>query len=125
MRKVITTAKAPAALGPYSQGVRVGDYLFVSGQLGIDPSSVNLIDTNIGTETEQALKNINAILEDSGMTMNHIVKTTVYLTDLANFDEMNQVYSVFFPHNPPARATVEVKRLPKNARVEIDCIAVK
>jgi 2-iminobutanoate/2-iminopropanoate deaminase len=123
MKKIITTREAPEALGPYSQGVQSGNWLFVSGQLGLDPSSKKLVSGNVETETEQVLKNVESIVRHAGMTLLHVVKVTVYLTDLAYFDEMNAAYEKFFPVDPPSRATVPVRQLPKNARIEIECIA--
>ena len=124
MKGIVRTIKAPEALGPYSQAIQAGGLLFVSGQLGIDPSSARLADESIEAETTRALMNVCAVVEAGGLTMDQVVKTTVYLVDLADFKAMNEVYGTFFPESPPARATGEVKRLPGGARVEIECIAV-
>ena len=124
MKEIVRTADAPEALGPYSQGIRAGGLLFVRGQLGMDPSSGRLDDESIETETTRTLKNVRAVVAAAGLTMDRVVKTTVYLVDLADFKAMNEVYGTFFPDNHPARATLQVKKLPRGARVEIECIAV-
>ena len=122
-KKIITTSKAPAAIGPYSQAIRVGEFLYTSGQISLDPNSMELITGNIEVETERVLKNIEAILNADGLRLNNIIKTTVYLTDLSEFGRMNQVYEKFFVETKPARACVQVAALPKGAKVEIDAIA--
>lgn len=122
---IISTPNAPAAIGPYSQAIRAGNLLFVSGQICIDPATKNLIeDKSIQGQTRRVLQNLIAIVEAAGGTTQSIVKTTVFLTDMANFAEMNAVYSEFFTSSPPARSTVEAARLPRDVSVEIDCIAV-
>jgi 2-iminobutanoate/2-iminopropanoate deaminase len=122
---VVSTPNAPAAIGPYSQAIRAGNLLFVSGQICIDPATKNLIeDKSIQSQTRRVLQNLIAIVEAAGGTTQSIVKTTVFLTDMANFAEMNAVYSEFFTSSPPARSTVEAARLPRDVSVEIDCIAV-
>jgi len=124
MNKIIITApEAPAAIGPYSQAVRIGDFLYTSGQISLDPNSMELITGNIELETERVLKNIEAILLAADLSLNNIIKTTVYLTDLSEFGKMNQVYERFFVETKPARACVQVAALPKGAKVEIDAIA--
>ena len=122
-KKIITTPEAPSAIGPYSQAIRIGEFLYTSGQISLDPNSMELITGNIEVETERVLKNIEAILNADGLKLNNIIKTTVYLTDLSEFGRMNQVYEKFFVENKPARACVQVAVLPKNAKVEIDAIA--
>ena len=122
-KKIITTSEAPAAIGPYSQAIRIGEFLYTSGQISLDPKSMELITGNIEVETERVLKNIEAILNADGLKLNNIIKTTVYLTDLSEFGRMNQVYEKFFVENKPARACVQVAALPKDAKVEIDAIA--
>ncbi len=123
MKKVISTEKAPKAIGPYSQAVEANGFIFVSGQLPI-LSDGTMPDT-VRSQTEVVLNNIKAILESQGCGLENVVKTTVFMTDLSKFVEMNEVYSKFFIKNPPARATIEVKALPKGAMVEIEAIAVK
>lgn len=122
-RNAIKTDKAPAAIGPYEQGVQTGDFLFTSGQIALDPATGQFLQGEIEAETERVLKNIEAILHAAGMTLNNVVKTTVYMTDLGHFTRMNQVYEKFFMENKPARATVQVAALPKGAKVEIDAVA--
>ncbi len=111
------------AIGPYSQAVRAGGWLFASGQIPIDPATGQMITGDIKTQTERVMKNLEAILEAAGLSFAHVVKTTVYLKDLNEFSAMNEIYGRFFPASPPARATVEVARLPRDARVEIDLLA--
>lgn len=122
MKTVITTDKAPAAIGPYSQGIRAGALVFTSGQLPIDPATGAFPDT-IEAQTKQSLENCRAILAAAGLTMENVVKTTVFLKDMNDFAAMNGVYATFFPTNAPARSAVEAARLPKDARVEIECVA--
>ena len=124
-KKIITTPEAPAAIGPYSQAIRIGDFLYTSGQISLDPNSMELITGNIEVETARVLKNIEAILLADGLSLNNIIKTTVYLTDLSEFGRMNKVYEKFFVETKPARACVQVAALPKGAKVEIDVIAHK
>ena len=121
--RVVSTDGAPKAIGPYSQAVAASGMLFVSGQIPLDPVSGELVDGGIKEQTERVLKSIKAIVEKAGGTMENVVKTTVYLTDLSLFAEMNEVYASFFSQNRPARATVQVAALPKNSLVEIDAIA--
>ena len=122
-KKIIATPKAPAAIGPYSQAIRIGEFLYTSGQISLDPESMKMITGDIEVETEKVLKNIEAILKDDGLSLNNIIKTTVYLTDLSEFARMNQVYEKFFTDTKPARACVQVAALPKGAKVEIDVVA--
>lgn len=121
--KAINTQKAPAAIGPYSQAVRTGNIIFVSGQLPIDPATGNFAGDDIKSLTRQSLTNLKSILEAEGTDMAHVVKTTVFLADMADFADMNEVYAEFFSAPFPARSAVAVKTLPKNARVEVECIA--
>lgn len=122
-KKFITTSKAPAAIGPYSQAIRIGDFLYTSGQISLAPETMEMITGSIEIETEKVLQNIKAILEADGLSLNHVIKTTVYLTDLNDFAQMNQIYEKFFVETKPARACVQVAALPKGAKVEIDAIA--
>lgn len=125
VKQVITTPRAPAAIGPYSQGIRAGNLLFVSGQIAIDPATSALIEAkDIQSQTRRVLQNIQQILSSGGATIDNVVRTTVFLKNMNDFAEMNRVYGEFFREAAPARATVEVARLPKDVDVEIDCIAV-
>ena len=124
-KEVISTSLAPAAIGPYSQAIRAGNMLFVSGQIPIDPATGQLIeDKSIHGQTRRVLQNVLAIVSAAGGSVDIIVKTTVFLRDMGAFADMNAVYSEFFRMRPPARATVEAARLPRDVAVEIDCIAV-
>ena len=125
MKKVIATNNAPAAIGPYSQAVQVSNMLFASGQLGLDPATGNFVEGGVKEQTEQAFKNIHAILAEAGLTIDNVVKTTVFLADMADFAVMNEVYAQQFTGTFPARSAVAVKTLPKNGLVEIEIIAVK
>ena len=125
MNKPVATAAAPAAIGPYSQGIVAGNLLFVSGQLPIDPATGNFAEGGIKALTTQSLKNLFAIVAEAGFEPSDIVKTTVFLADMADFAEMNEVYSQFFAAPFPARSAVAVKTRPKGARVEIECIAAR
>lgn len=125
MKKVIATNNAPAAIGPYSQAVQAGNMLFASGQLGLDPATGNFVKGGVKEQTEQAFKNIHAILAEAGLTIDNVVKTTVFLADMADFAVMNEVYAQQFTGTFPARSAVAVKTLPKNGLVEIEIIAVK
>jgi 2-iminobutanoate/2-iminopropanoate deaminase len=120
--KIINAEKAPKAIGPYSQGVMTDSLLYISGQLGIDPQSGELLE-GVQAQTEQALKNMKAILEAAGLNLSHIVKTTIYLMDMGDFAKVNETYAAFFQANFPARATIQVAGLPKGGRVEIEAIA--
>ncbi|HVW06711.1 MAG TPA: RidA family protein [Vicinamibacterales bacterium] len=122
-RQAVTTPRAPAAIGPYSQAVRAGTLLFVSGQVPLDPATGTLVPGGIEEQTRQVLRNLQAILEAAGTSFDAVARTTVYLTDLSDFAAMNAVYATFVREPFPARATVQVARLPKDARVEIDVIA--
>lgn len=124
LKEIINTDKAPKAIGPYSQAVRVGDLIFISGQIPLDPETGSVVGGNVDVQTERVLNNISGVLRAAGSSMENIVKTTVYLKDMADFPRFNESYAGFFPVDPPARATVEVSRLPKDVRIEIDAIAV-
>ena len=123
-RQVIHTDHAPKAIGPYSQAIRAGDFVFCAGQAGLDPATGNLVSGGIEAETRRVLQNLAAVLEAAGTSLNRAVKTTVFLTNLNDFAKMNAIYAEFFPANPPARSTVQVSRLPKDACVEIEVIAL-
>lgn len=125
MKKVIATTNAPAAIGPYSQAVQVGNMLFASGQLGIDPATGNFVEGAIKEQTAQAFKNVKAILAEAGLDISDVVKTTVFLADMGDFGAMNEVYASQFEGAFPARSAVAVKTLPKNGLVKIEVIAVK
>ena len=122
-KKIISTCKAPAAIGPYSQAIKVGNFLYTSGQISLDPETMEMVTGSIEIETEKVLQNLEAILIEDGLNLNHVIKTTVYLINLSDFSKMNQVYESFFSSNKPARACVQVAALPKGAKVEIDAIA--
>ena len=124
VKKRVTTEKAPAAIGPYSQAIRTGEFLFCSGQIAIDPATGKLIEGDIRAQTERVLKNLQAVVEAGGATLGSGVKTTVYLRDLAEFKEFNEVYGKFFQNAPPASATVQAAALPLGAKVEIDAVAL-
>jgi len=123
MRRVIQTAQAPTPIGPYSQGIVVPPLLFTAGQVGIDPATTKLVSGGVGAEARQALTNLKSIVESAGGRLEDIVKTSVFLVDMADFKAFNAVYEEFFPHRPPARTTVAVSGLPAGARVEIEAIA--
>ena len=123
-RQVIHSDQAPKAIGPYSQAIRVGGFVFCAGQAGLDPATGNLVSGGIEVETRRVLQNLAAVLEAAGTSLSRAVKTTVFLLDMYEFAKMNAVYAEFFPANPPARSTVQVARLPKDARVEIEVIAL-
>lgn len=121
-KKIISTEKAPGAIGPYSQAVRIGNMIYTSGQIPLNPETGEMV-TEIKAATKQCLENVKAILEVEGVSMENIIKTTVFLQDLNDFVDMNEVYGSYFPENPPARSAVEVARLPKDSIVEIEVIA--
>ncbi|MCD5405640.1 MAG: RidA family protein [Desulfotomaculum sp.] len=122
LKEIISTDKAPAAIGPYSQAVKAGNFMFISGQIPIDPSTGNVIDGDIKAQTKQCLKNLEAICQSAGLTLDNVVKTTIFITDMSKFPEVNEVYGSFFKENPPARACVEVSALPKGVQVEIEAV---
>jgi 2-iminobutanoate/2-iminopropanoate deaminase len=123
MREAVSSSSAPKAIGPYSQAIKAGNLLFVSGQVPIDPATGNLIDGDIATQTHRVFKNIGEILKAAGTSFDAVVRSTVYLQDMNDFTKMNEVYGTYFSSPAPARATVQVARLPKDAKVEIDVIA--
>ena len=124
MKKIISTTEAPAAIGPYSQAVRVGSMMFCAGQIPLDPKSGQIVSEDIAEQTRRVLDNVTAILKAEQLTLAHVVKTTVFLADFGDFQKMNEVYATYFTDQPPARSTVGVSTLPKNARVEIEVIAI-
>ncbi len=123
MKKVVATEQAPKAIGPYSQAVISQGFVFLSGQIPLDPATNQVVEGDMAAQTERVLENLKAVLEACGSSLARVVKTTVYLKDLGEFARMNEVYARYFPENSPARATVEVSRLPRDVRVEIDAIA--
>ena len=125
MKQVIRTKKAPAAIGPYSQAIQVGNLVYTSGQIPIDPATGAFVEGGIKEQTRQSLTNVKAILEAAGTNMSHVVKTTVFMADMDDFADMNAVYAEFFTEPYPARSAVAVKTLPKNALVEIEVVAWK
>jgi len=124
VREIIQTASAPQAIGPYSQAVKTNGLVFASGQIPIDPNTGQFVAGGIEEQTEQVLKNLSAVLEAAGSGLNRVIKTTVFLADMQEFSAMNDVYGRFFNQDPPARATVEASRLPRDAKVEIEAIAL-
>ncbi len=123
MRETVKTGKAPAAIGPYSQAIRSEGFLFCSGQIPLDPTTGKMVEGGIEAQAERVLRNLEAVISAGGASLAGVVKTTVYLADLSDFPAMNAVYGKYFPENPPARATVQVAKLPAGALVEIDAIA--
>jgi 2-iminobutanoate/2-iminopropanoate deaminase len=123
-KEIIKTENAPGAIGPYSQAVKVGEFVFVSGQIPIDPATGNFVSDEVAAQTEQVLKNLQAVLEAAGSSLGEVVKTTVFLADMNDFVAMNEVYARYFTQDFPARATVQAARLPKDARVEIEAIGL-
>lgn len=123
MKKIINTSKAPAAIGPYSQGIKVGNLLFTSGQIPLVPETGELVEGDVSIQTRQSLENIKAILEEAGTKLENVVKTMVFIKNMDDFGKINQVYGEFFTENQPARSCVEVARLPKDVQVEIEVIA--
>jgi 2-iminobutanoate/2-iminopropanoate deaminase len=124
MKKIISTSEAPAAIGPYSQAIRSGNFLFCSGQIPLDPGTGQIVSGDIATQTRRALDNIGAVLKAEGLAFENVIKTTMFLTDLGDFQTVNEVYGSYFKQQPPARSTVQVSALPKRAKVEIEAIAV-
>ncbi len=122
---IIYSAQAPEPIGPYSQAVRAGNMLFISGQIGIDQSSGKLVTASIEEESTRVMQNIGEVLKAADFSFGHVVKCTIFLKDMNNFPKVNAIYGQYFPENPPARETVEVSRLPKDVNVEISCIAVR
>jgi 2-iminobutanoate/2-iminopropanoate deaminase len=124
MKEVISTDKGPRAIGPYSQAIKAGGFIFTAGQIALDPATAQLVEGDIARQTVRVLDNLKAIVEAAGSSLNRAVKTTVYLKDMNDFAAMNEVYARYFPENPPARSTVEAGRLPRDVRVEIELIAL-
>lgn len=124
-RRVVATPRAPAAVGPYSQAVWAGETLYASGQIALDPASGRIVGADAAAQARQVLENLKAVVEAAGLGMRDVAKVTVYLTDLAAFAAVNEVYAGYFPVDPPARATVQVARLPREALVEMDVVAVR
>lgn len=122
-RTTISTTSAPEAIGPYSQAISTGSLVFCSGQIPLDPSSGELFSGTVAEETDRCMRNLEAVLAEAGSGLDRILKTTIYVTDMGDFAEVNEAYGAFFPSDPPARATVGVSALPKGARVEIECVA--
>lgn len=123
-KKIITSANAPAAIGPYSQAVKVGNLMFISGQIPVDAATGNIVEGGIEAQTRQCMKNLQSICEEAGATLDNVVKTTVFVKDLSQFNIVNETYGEFFKVAPPARACVEVARLPKDVLVEIEAIVL-
>ncbi|MFY0607357.1 MAG: RidA family protein [Cyclobacteriaceae bacterium] len=123
MKQIINSSKAPAPIGPYSQAIKSGNILYVSGQIAIDQSSGKLVDSSIEEETKQVMINIGYILEEAGINYSHILKCSIFINNMEQFAQINGIYGEYFPENPPARETVEVSRLPKDVNVEISCVA--
>ena len=126
-KSIVSTTSAPAAIGPYSQAVRIGDLIYTSGQVALDPATGNFLDGDVTAQTERVCENLRAVLNEAGLNLTHVVKTTVFLKDMADFAAMNEVYARYFAPTdvvPPARSTVQVAALPRDARVEIECIAL-
>ncbi|MGI8786553.1 MAG: RidA family protein [Pyrinomonadaceae bacterium] len=124
VKETISTENAPGAIGPYSQAVKTENMVFCSGQIPINPATGEFVSNDVAEQTRQVLKNLSAVLEAAGTDLNNVVKTTVFLADMNDFAQMNEVYAEFFSENEPARATVQAARLPRDARVEIECIAL-
>lgn len=123
-RRIVSTSKAPEAIGPYSQAVKTEQMVFTSGQLALDPSTGNMVVGDIAAETEQALQNLRCLLEEAGSSMDRIVKATLFIRDMDDFPVINEAYAAFFSEEPPARSCVEVSRLPKDANIEIEAVAL-
>ena len=123
-KQVIKTEKAPKAIGPYSQAIQAGNFLFLSGQIPLDPKTGELVKGDIQQQTQQVLENIKGVLESQKLRMENVVKMTIFLKDIGNFNQVNEVYATYFPSSPPARSTVEVTRLPRDAEIEIEAVAL-
>jgi 2-iminobutanoate/2-iminopropanoate deaminase len=123
MKKIIATTEAPAAVGPYSQAIRIGNFVFCSGQIPLDPKTAQIVQGDISAQARRVMENIGAVLRAEGLTFENIVKTTIFLTNLADFQTVNELYGSYFKSDPPARSTVQVAALPKSANVEIEVIA--
>jgi 2-iminobutanoate/2-iminopropanoate deaminase len=122
-KETVYTEKAPQAIGPYSQAIKFGDLIYCSGQIPLDPATGKLVEGDIAVQTERVMKNLQAVLEAAGSTLDRVLKTTIYLADMNDFAGVNEVYGRFFTSKPPARSTVAVARLPRDARIEIDVVA--
>ncbi len=118
------TDNAPKAIGPYSQAIRVGEFIFCSGQIPLDPATMQVVEGDIETQTRRVMQNLSAVLEAAGSSLSRVVKTTVFMQDLGEFARMNAIYGKFFTAHPPARSTVQVAALPRNVKIEIECVAV-
>ena len=123
MKQIVSTSQAPKAIGPYSQAVISGGWVFLSGQIPLDPATGQVFEGDIAAQTARVFENLKAVLQAAGSSLDRVVKTTVYMKDMDEFARMNEMYGTYFTANPPARATVEAARLPRDVRVEIDCIA--
>ena len=123
-KKVIHTEKAPKAIGPYSQAIQAGDFLFLSGQIPLDPKTGELVKGDIRQQTKQVLENLKGVLESEKLEMKDVVKVTIFLKDIGNFNQVNEVYATYFPSSPPARSTVQVAKLPRDAEIEVEAIAL-
>jgi len=123
-KKVIQTEKAPKAIGPYSQAIQAGNFLFLSGQIPLDPKTGELVKGDIRQQTKQVLENIKGVMESQKLGMENVVKVTIFLKDIGNFNQVNEIYATYFPSSPPARSTVEVAKLPRDADIEIEAIAL-
>lgn len=123
-KEIIHTNQAPAAVGPYSQGVKVGNLIFTAGQVALDPATGKMIDGDVQAQTERVLQNLQAVLHAAGTSLDHAVKNTVFLADINDFGAMNEIYGRFFTNNPPARSAFQVAKLPLGALVEIECVAL-
>lgn len=125
MRKIpISTDKAPAAVGPYEQAIKVGNFIFTSGQIPLDPSTNKLVEGDIAIQTKRVMENLKSVLEASGTSFKNVIKTTIFLADLKNFEQVNKIYGEYFPDGKPARSTVQVSALPKGAGIEIEMVAI-
>ncbi|MEI9919138.1 MAG: RidA family protein [Bacteroidota bacterium] len=124
-RTIVFSPHAPEPIGPYSQAVQAGNLLFISGQIALDQGSGKFVNANIKDETKQVMKNVEHVLAAAGLNFTHVVKSTIFLRNMGDFPQVNEVYGSYFPDQPPARETVEVSKLPKDANVEISCIAIK
>ncbi len=122
--RIIATSDAPAAIGPYTQAKVAGDFLFTAGQIPLDPTTMSLVDGDISAQTEQVMQNLAAVLRTAGSSFGQVLKTTCFLADLNDFPAFNEVYGRFFPHDPPARSTVQVARLPLGSLIEVECVAL-
>ena len=124
MKKIVSTKDAPAAVGPYSQAIRAGSMLFCAGQIPLDPQSGQIVAGDVGAQTKRVMENISAVLRAENLNFSHVVKTTIFLTDMADFQTVNEIYGSYFNENPPARSTVAVSALPKGAQVEVEVLAM-